>query len=205
LTQIALILCFGSCQNRCVHTTSASLLDQLRAPADSRSWNRFVELYTPLLYYWALRAGLKQDEASDLVQDVLLVMLKKLPEFSYNPEQSFRGWLRQVTLNKWRENCRRRGTLPEQADESAIRGVPADQTADPFEEVEYRQHLVRRALEIMQAEFQPTTWKACWEFVVSGRPAAEVAAELGVSIDVVYGAKSRVLRRLREELRGLLE
>jgi RNA polymerase sigma-70 factor, ECF subfamily len=64
---------------------------------------------------------------------------------------------------------------------------------------------VRRALELMQAEFQPTTWKACWEYAVQGRPAAEVAGELQTTVEVVYAAKSRVLRRLREELAGLLE
>jgi RNA polymerase sigma-70 factor (ECF subfamily) len=57
----------------------------------------------------------------------------------------------------------------------------------------------------MQSEFQPTTWKACWETVAHGRPAAKVAAELRISIDSVYTAKSRVLRRLRQELAGLLE
>ena len=57
----------------------------------------------------------------------------------------------------------------------------------------------------MQAEFQPTTWRAFWECVVADRPGAEVAAELGISVDAVYAAKSRVLRRLRRELAGLLD
>ncbi len=57
----------------------------------------------------------------------------------------------------------------------------------------------------MQAEFQPVTWKACWEFVVCGRSADEVARLLGISVNAVYLAKSRVIRRLREELAGLLE
>jgi RNA polymerase sigma-70 factor (ECF subfamily) len=74
-----------------------------------------------------------------------------------------------------------------------------------FEEEEYRQALVARALAMMQAEFQPATWRACWEFVVCDRPAAEVAAELGLSVNAVYLAKSRVLRRLRERLAGLLD
>ena len=56
----------------------------------------------------------------------------------------------------------------------------------------------------MQTEFRPTTWKACWEHVVAGRPAAEVAAELGVSVNAVYLAKSHVLSRLRQEMAGLL-
>jgi RNA polymerase sigma-70 factor (ECF subfamily) len=62
-----------------------------------------------------------------------------------------------------------------------------------------------RALEIMQAQFQPATWKACWEHPAVGRAAAEVAAELGTSEGAVYVATHRVLRRLREELEGLLD
>jgi RNA polymerase sigma-70 factor (ECF subfamily) len=57
----------------------------------------------------------------------------------------------------------------------------------------------------MQNEFQPTTWRAFWEVVVSARTASEVAAELGISVDSVYAAKSRVLRRLRKELEGMMD
>ena len=62
--------------------------------------------------------------------------------------------------------------------------------------------LVRRALQIMQADFETSTWQACWENVAVGRPAGEVAANLGVSVDVVYAASYRVIRRLRNELVG---
>ena len=72
-------------------------------------------------------------------------------------------------------------------------------------EAEYRQYLTDRALQLMQAEFQPATWKAFWECVTGGRSAADVGAELGMSVAAVYAAKSRVLRRLREELDGLLD
>lgn len=63
--------------------------------------------------------------------------------------------------------------------------------------------LLRRALEVMRREFRPPTWRACWEQVVQGRPAAEVAREL--SLNAVYVARSRVLRRLREYLDHLLD
>jgi len=185
-----------------MYTTSISLLERLRRTGDQKAWQRFVHLYTPLLYYWARRTGLAVEETADLVQEVLLVLVQKLPEFDYDPERSFRGWLRTVTLNKWRERCRR---LPFPADAAGLSDVADPGELDPFDEAEYRQHLVKQALQVMQAEFEPTTWQACREFVVSGRPAADVAAELGVSVDVVYGAKSRVLRRLREELQGLLD
>jgi len=80
--------------------------------------------------------------------------------------------------------------------------------ADDLEEVweaEYEQHLVNRALRIMKADFQETTWKACWETVAAGRLAAEVAAELGLTLGAVYAAKVRVVERLRHELQGLLD
>jgi RNA polymerase sigma-70 factor (ECF subfamily) len=82
--------------------------------------------------------------------------------------------------------------------------VGADE-ADTFWEKEYRRELTARALQLMQADFAPTTWKACWEFVAQGRSAAEVARELGISENAVYLAKCRVLRRLRQELAGLVE
>jgi RNA polymerase sigma-70 factor (ECF subfamily) len=185
-------------------STSPSLLERLRQPGDSPAWRRFVDLYTPLLYYWARRVGLDQSGAADLVQDVLLVLVRKLPEFAYDPARSFRAWLRSVALNKWRENCRREPPRRE------VQGVDLSAMAGPdapreFEEGEYHQYLAQRAPALMRAEFQPATWKACWEQVVVGRPAAEVAAELGMSEGAAYVAKSRVLRRLREELNGLLD
>jgi RNA polymerase sigma-70 factor (ECF subfamily) len=188
-----------------MHTTSVSLLERLRRPEETEAWPRFVRLYTPLLFYWARRTGLSQDDAADLVQEVLVVLVQKLPTFQHDPGKSFRGWLRTITLNKWRERARRKKLPATRDDDPRLSDVAAPPAGDAFEEQEYHRQLVCRALAIMQAEFEPTTWRACFEFVVSGRPAAEVAAELGVRVDVVYSAKSRVLRRLRQELEGLLD
>jgi RNA polymerase sigma-70 factor (ECF subfamily) len=188
-----------------MNTTSVSLLERLRQPGAAEAWRRFVYLYTPLLYYWARGAGLPTHDAADLVQEVLVVLVQKLPEFAYDPARSFRGWLRTILLNKWRERCRRFAARPDQAGDTGLSGAESTDPTDALDEAEYQAQLVHRALQIMQAEFEPTTWKACWEVVVSSRPAAEVATELGVSVDVVYSAKSRVLRRLREELHGLLD
>jgi RNA polymerase sigma-70 factor (ECF subfamily) len=108
-------------------------------------------------------------------------------------------------LNKWRDHQRRRTAVPVHRGEASLSDLAGPNGAADFEEAEYRQYLVGRALRLMQVEIQPATWQACWEHVVSGRPAAEIAAELGLSVDSVYTAKSRVLRRLRQELEGLLE
>jgi RNA polymerase sigma-70 factor (ECF subfamily) len=179
-------------------------LERLRQPGQEQAWTRFVRLYTPLLYSWARRLGLDEPDDADLVQDVLTLLVRKLPEFTYDRHKSFRAWLRTVTLNCWR-NRGRRAELPRAANPPDLDSLGADaDVADALADQEYRQWLVGRAMELMQAEFQPNTWKACWECVVAGRPAAEVAAELGISVGAVYMAKSRVLSRLRQELTDLL-
>jgi RNA polymerase sigma-70 factor (ECF subfamily) len=186
-----------------MNTTPASLLERLRGPTEQVAWERFVQLYTPLLCRWARRLGFQGQDEADLVQDVFALLVRKMPEFRYDPHRRFRGWLWTVTLNKARERYRQ--PAPRQAADGVLAEVPARPDDDGLDEAEYREYLVRRALELMQAEFQPTTWKAFWECVTAARPAAEVAAELGISVDSVYAAKSRVLRRLRRELEGLLD
>jgi RNA polymerase sigma-70 factor (ECF subfamily) len=161
-------------------------------------------LYTPLLYYWARRLGLQEPDAADLVQDVFLQLARKLPQFTHDRKNSFRSWLRTVLLNQWRTS-RRRPHLPVQGDPAALDDAAAANDVDAFSEAEYQHYLAQRALRLMQAQFQPTTWQACWKQVVEGRSAAEVAAELGISEGAAYVAKCRVLRRLRQELDGLLE
>jgi RNA polymerase sigma-70 factor (ECF subfamily) len=185
--------------------TPVSLLERLRRPDEHAAWARFVELFTPFLYHCARRLGLRSAEAADLVQDVFAVLVQKLPEFTYDRERSFRAWLRTVTLNKWRETYRRRGPAEAKAGEPLPDELACADPMEAFADTEYRQHLMARALEIMQAQFQPASWRACWEHLVVGRTATDVSAELGISEGAVYVATHRVLRRLREELDGLLD
>ena len=185
--------------------TSISLLVRVRDSGDQDGWARFVDLYAPLLYHWAKKCGLQASDAADLVQEVFSLLVQKLKEFEYDGKRSFRGWLRTVLMHKWQERHRKKkeAAWPE-ASGSALDPEVSDAVA-MLAEAEYREHLVRRALDLMRAEFQPTTWQACWEYVVNGRSAAEVAELLDTTIDVVYAAKSRVMRRLRQELDGLLD
>jgi RNA polymerase sigma-70 factor (ECF subfamily) len=185
-----------------MNTTSVSLLQRLRRPDEPGAWERFVQLYTPLIYRWACRAGLQESDAADLVQDVFVLLLRKLPEFDYDRHGSFRAWLRAVTLNLWRTRLRRRGLPTDPA--ASPDGLPAPDGVAELAEAEYRDQLVRRALELLRTDFEPPTWRAFWECVVNGRPTAEVAAELGMTAGAVRTAKCRVLARLRQELDGLL-
>lgn len=186
-------------------TTPPSLLERLRRSPEREAWERFVDMYTPLFFAWAKRIGVGPQDAKDLVQDLFTILVEKLPQFEYDKEKSFRGWLRTVFLNRWR-NWRRQRALEAAAVVEVARDQPAATTDPPeFEEAEYRRHLVHRALMVMKTEFEPVTWKACWEYVACARPARQVAAELGITVNSVYLAKARVLRRLRVELAGLLD
>jgi RNA polymerase sigma-70 factor (ECF subfamily) len=186
-------------------STSLSLLQRLRRPSDPEAWSRFVKLYTPLLYGWARRLGLQPTDAADLVQDVFTLLLRKLPEFQYDPRQRFRGWLWTVTVNRYR-TLRRRRPPPAVAGNDATLGEVAG--PDPIEEMaeaEYRHYLVQRVLRLLQAEFPAVVWEAWSQHFVGGRSATEVAAALGISVNAVYIAKCRILRRLRTELDGFLD
>jgi RNA polymerase sigma-70 factor (ECF subfamily) len=185
-------------------STPGSLLQRLRQPGQSEAWARLVELYTPLLLHWARGLGLHHQDAADLVQEVFTVLVQKLPGFSYDHHKTFRGWLRTVAVNKWRD-WRRRKKLPLEPNAPPLVDLAAADGSEAFWEDEFRQHLVRRALKVMRDEFKPAAWKACWETVVAGRSAAEVARELGTTENAIYVAKYKVLRRLRQELQGLLD
>jgi RNA polymerase sigma-70 factor (ECF subfamily) len=186
-----------------MHTTPLSLLKRLHGPHEEAAWRRFVELYSPLLYAWAQRFGLQPADAADLVQDVFTVLVRELPRFTYQPPRRFRGWLWTVFVNKWHERGRRR--RPMQAASGVLADLAVPDGVEALCQAEYGQYVVRRVAELIQGEFQPNTWKAFWESVIADRPAAAVARELGMTENAVWIAKSRVLRRLRRELDGLLD
>ena len=186
-------------------STSVSLLRRLNSQQHEIAWERFVELYAPLIFHWGKGHGLTPTDAAELVQEVLTVLVAKLPEFQYDPKRRFRGWLRTVTVNKANDFHRRNAARPDSGHEETVLSVAVASNVDLFGEAEYRQFLVRRALELMQTDFQEQTWRACWLHVVDGRSAADVAKELGISPNAVRVAKCRVLRRLREELQGLID
>lgn len=183
-----------------MNTTSDTLLNQLRRAGSGAAWARFVHLYSRLIYSWLRNAGLQDSDAADVTQDVFVLLVRELPRFDYDRARSFRGWLRTVTLNKWRDHQKRRGLPIDGA--ASVGDVPA--ADDLLAEREYRAHLVARALELLRPEFRPETWAAFERHGVRGEPAADVARELNLSVGAVYAAKCRVLARLRAELADTL-
>ncbi len=182
-------------------STPVSLIVRLRRPADADAWERFVRLFTPLLDQWARRLGLEGPDAEDLIQDVFAVLVRRLPDFAYDPQKSFRAWLWTVLYHARQRRHHPAGPLlpPDALDNLAPAAEPP-----PFDEEEYRRHVVGRAVQVMRTDFAAPTWQAFWGLVVEGKPAAEVARDLGLSVNAVYLAKARVLTRLRQELAGLL-
>jgi RNA polymerase sigma-70 factor (ECF subfamily) len=185
--------------------TPVTLLERLRNPAEKDAWARFVQIYTPLLFHWARKTGLQTSDAADLVQDVFAILVEKMPTFRYDSNKSFRSWLRTVTLNKWRDRAKARRATAVDPGHAPLADVAAEDPVEVLAENEYRRFLTCRALQVMQADFRPETWRACWLTVGEGRPAAEVATNLNISVSAVYSATCRVLGRLRQELAGMLD
>jgi RNA polymerase sigma-70 factor (ECF subfamily) len=184
-------------------STPVSLLERVQRSNDPEAWTRFVRLYAPMLYSWAERLGMQDADSADFVQDIFAVLLKRMPQFRYDPAFRFRSWLRTVTLNHWRDRAKRR-PIPQPIGKSAV--FDEKQSADQFEALIEREHnayLMRQALDILRSDFQPATWQAFWQLTIDDQPADEVSKSLGMSITAVYAAKYRVLARLRQELAGL--
>jgi RNA polymerase sigma-70 factor, ECF subfamily len=189
--------------------TSVSLLDRLKAAGpDASDWNRLQGIYLPLITRWLGRVPGLGDEADDLAQEVFVVVIREIPRFQRQREGSFRAWLRQVTVNKVRTHRRRRNRRP-------TVGVDAtdgflNSLADPNGElarewdVDHDRHVFEKLLAVVQSDFNSTTWEAFRRFAVDGLPAAVVAEELGLSVNAILQAKSRILKRLREEAGDLL-
>jgi RNA polymerase sigma-70 factor, ECF subfamily len=191
--------------------TSASLLDRLQRDADPADWRRLVDLYSPLVRNWLRRHEVKGADADDLVQEVLAVVVRRVPDFRHNRRVgAFRAWLRAITVNCIRDFWKANRIRPAAPGGSDF-GSYLDQLADPDDPLSrewdraHDLHVVGRLLELLQPQFQQATWAAFRGFALEGRPAEQVAAELGLTVNAVFIAKSRVLARLREEAAGLVE
>ncbi|MDX1967548.1 MAG: sigma-70 family RNA polymerase sigma factor [Planctomycetaceae bacterium] len=186
-------------------STSVSLFRRLREPQPDAAWQRFVDLYGPLIFRWGCQKGLSATDAADLVQDVLATLLVKLPEFEYDPTRRFRGWLRTIVVNRACDLRRRNARLPANAADEVLAQLTVVEDVDLFLDAEYCRLLVHRALELLRSEFSSATWEAGRRQLLEGVRAGDAAQQLGLSLNAAYLAKSRLLSRLREELAGLME
>lgn len=190
-------------------STSESLLIELRGASSSNgrvaAWYRFVQLYTPLLYSWGREIGLTRDDAADLAQDVFSIVSRKISSWQYDPQRSFRGWLRTIALNRYREISRRKRIRTVSATEELLQQIPDDRKAGESWDRDYENRLIRSAIESAQPGFEPSVWQALMQTLSSDKPVPLVAKETGISVWTLYSARSRLFSKLRRELNGLMD
>ena len=191
--------------------TRASLLVRLRDPHDEEAWGQFVQLYAPVVYGFARKRGLQDADAADLMQEVFRSVAGAAGRLDYDPKRgSFRGWLYTVTRNKiytFLDGATAAGARQRRLGAQTLLEEQAgreDGTGELWDQ-EYERGAFAWAAERVRGEFQESTWQAFWLTAVEGQGARDVGRQLGLSPGAVYVAKSRVIARLREEIRELEE
>ena len=191
--------------------TSLSLLDRARSNVTDEAWQRMAEVYSTLLRSWLTRFEVASTDADDLVQEVLLTVSRELPQFEHSGRTgAFRSWLRTILVHRLRDFWRSRkyrpaatggSTWAEQLEQLADESSNASREWD----LEHDRQVMARLLESVRPRFEPKTWEAFHRQMFDGQRADIVAAELGMPLNSVYVARSRVLSTLRREATGLID
>lgn len=186
--------------------TNEHLLAQVCDPLNRDAWYEFVSIYRPLLYRVGRRYGLQDADAQNLVQEVLQKVARQLGNWdSGKPAGSFRRWLSTVARNAAIDSIR-------QVQPDIARGGTSVQTLlhevsnrGDSSEAEFHLELERQAFRWAAArirnEFTDSTWAAFWETMVEGQSCSQIAEVLGKKIGAIYTARSRVMQRLKEEVK----
>lgn len=193
-----------------MNETSLSLLNRARLASDE-AWRQVESLYASLLRKWLCRFQVEAHDAEDLVQEVLLTVSRELPGFEHSGRVgAFRSWLRTILVHRVRDLSRSRQHRP-----AAVGGSTwaeqferlADESSDLSHlwNDEHDEHVLAQLMDQVRPRFEATTWEAFRRQVFDGQRADVVAAELGLSLNSVYVARSRVLSLLRREADGLID
>lgn len=181
--------------------TSQSLLVRLKAD-EPQAWQRMVDVYGALVYYWCRRDGLSPENAADVSQEVFCGVMRGIGRFRHNGQSgSFRGWLWTITKHKICDQQRRaaRRETATGGSDAKLRLQNVADEAPPSTKEQPPVDPLETILTPIRQRFQANTWQAFWRTTVEQQAAAEVAEELGMSLAAVYMARSRILRSLRDE------
>lgn len=183
--------------------TSLTWLGRLIESPGGAEWQQLSDMYGPLVAVWVERAGVVAGDVDDVVQEVLIVVFRRVGEFEHEHPGAFRAWLRAILSNQlkkyFRENKRLHSRIP--LDSIKTPCSPESRILDR----EHDEYLAARAMRIIEHEFEPTTWAAFRHQVIDHCRPNDVALRLGISTNAVIKAKSRVLKRLRECLAPLVD
>lgn len=188
--------------------TRDSLLVRVKNPADSAAWEQFAQIYRPVVYRLARGRGLQDADAQDLAQKVLISVAAAIPNWKRtSPNARFHHWLRRVAKNEVLKTLSRKPKDQASGGTTAtklLRGqINASCDIEDLIDLEYRRQLIRRAAEIVRERADETTWSAFSLTMVDGHSISEAAQRLGRNEGMVYAARSRVVRRMRDEIRKM--
>jgi RNA polymerase sigma-70 factor (ECF subfamily) len=189
--------------------TSPSLLIRIRDRGDHLAWSQFVDLYQPLIRGFARKHGLQEADAADLTQEVLRAVTLAIERLDYDPRRgSFRGWLFTVVRNKLRNFLESRRHQVQGSGDTGVQEslneqpTPIDGPEEEWDR-EYERRLFAWAAEQVRGTVQEATWQAFWQTAVDGKSGQEAARCLNLTVAAVYLAKSRVMAKLKEQIRQL--
>jgi len=197
--------------------TRDSLLDRLRDWEDQTSWREFFDTYWKFIYGAAIRSGLSDQEAEDVVQETVLSVAKKMPEFVYDPAKcSFKGWLMHVTRLRVLDQFRRRQPAFAQAPAAdadsrrtatveRVPDVAAGVQSDATWEEEWERNLVDAALERVKLRVKPEHYQIFHLSAVKGLGPLQVARMLQVNVGQVYLVRHRLAKEVKREVGRLKE
>jgi RNA polymerase sigma factor (sigma-70 family) len=187
-----------------LEVTSTSLLEGLLDPQNDRVWTEFFERYGPIVRGFARKLGLRDHEADDAVQETMVTFVTKYREGGYDREKGrLRSWLCGLAQHKIQHIRDRRRRREQHSGQQGSQSGELDSIPDPDDaadiwEAEWRQAVVRHCLSLIRNETDPIRLRAFELYTLQGWSADDVAAELGISRNVVYLSKSRVLARVLE-------
>jgi len=190
--------------------TRYSLLSRLQNWQDQDSWKDFFDTYWRLIYSVALKSGLTETEAQDVVQETILSVAKDLHKFKRDRKLgSFKGWLRNVTRWRIADQLRRRGRPPQEnssiPEDSPIPDIAeiADPRSESMWEEEWQANILKAALQRVKHHVKEEHYQIFDLYVLKHWPVRKVAQTLGVNIGQVYLAKHRVAALVKKEVRAL--
>lgn len=184
--------------------TRLSLLARIRQD-DSSAWKELVALYSPLVDFWCRRIGICENDLHDLRQEVFFAVSRSIHRFQPSGNSgSFRAWLWSLSRHKMIDWIRSERNSPRAEGGSTalqmVHHLPEHlDDQDHSERLQFND-LIHRALEQTRSEFEKKSWQAFWRTTIDGLSVAQVAEELSITPATVRQHRSRILRRLRQQL-----
>lgn len=191
--------------------TSTTLLEGLREPENRTVWSQFDARYRPVIVGYARKLGLTEADAQDAAQQGLIEFSRSYREGKYDPGKGrLRDWLfgiARVQILNWRRRHRGREVqmLDQSGETNFFAAIEDDDRLQQLWDDEWRQAVLRQCLEEVRREFDGSTLEAFELFVWKGRPAQEVADELGMTPNAVFLVKHRVTKRIRQLMPAMEE